>query len=51
MDHGLTYESTIEHFTKHLGFSAEQLEWIMGRGICEVLDWPISPSAAASKTA
>jgi predicted TIM-barrel fold metal-dependent hydrolase len=40
MDHGLTYRDTIEHFTKHLNFKPEELEWIMGRGICEALDWP-----------
>ncbi len=47
MDHGLTYQDTIEHFTKHLGFSAEQLEWIMGGGICQVLEWPSNASASA----
>lgn len=47
MGHGLTYKDTIEHFTKHMGLSEEQLDWIMGRGICECLDWPISVPAAA----
>ena len=37
----LTYKDTIEHFTKHLGFTTEQLEWIMGKGICECLEWLI----------
>jgi hypothetical protein len=41
MDHGLTYRDTIEHFTQHLNFKPEELEWIMGRGICEALDWPV----------
>ncbi len=49
MDHGLTYQDTIEHFTKHLGFSAEQLEWIMGGGICQVLEWPSNAGASAPK--
>lgn len=42
LEHGLTYQQTIEHFTKHMSFTPEQLEWIMGRGICECLDWPIT---------
>ena len=40
LNHGLTYRNCIEHFTEHMGFSARQLEWIMGRGICECLEWP-----------
>lgn len=40
LNHGMTYTDCIEHFTKHMGFSGEQLEWIMGRGISECLDWP-----------
>jgi predicted TIM-barrel fold metal-dependent hydrolase len=47
MGHGLTYKDTIEHFTKHMGLTEEQLEWVMGRGICECLDWPIPVPAAA----
>lgn len=38
---GLTYADTIEHFTRHMGFDPDQLAWIMGRGICECLDWPV----------
>jgi hypothetical protein len=38
---GLTYQDTIEHFTRDMGFDADQLDWIMGRGICECLDWPV----------
>ncbi|MDE2261710.1 MAG: amidohydrolase [Gammaproteobacteria bacterium] len=45
LEHGLTYKQTSEHFTKHMKFTAEQLEWIMGRGICECLDWPIPNEA------
>jgi predicted TIM-barrel fold metal-dependent hydrolase len=41
MGHGLTYKDTIEQFTKHMNFTAEELDWIMGKGICECLDWPI----------
>jgi hypothetical protein len=41
MDHGLTYRDTIEQFTKHFTFTPEELDWIMGRGISECLDWPI----------
>jgi len=41
MGHGLTYTDTIEQFTKHFPFTGEELEWIMGRGICECLDWPV----------
>lgn len=46
---GLTYAQTIEHFTKHLGLTNEQLEWVMGRGICECLDWPV-PNKKLAKT-
>jgi predicted TIM-barrel fold metal-dependent hydrolase len=41
LGHGLTYTDTIEQFTEHFTFTEEELEWIMGRGICEALDWPI----------
>jgi predicted TIM-barrel fold metal-dependent hydrolase len=47
MGHGLTYKDTIEHFTKHMGLTDEQLEYVMGRGICECLDWPIPVAATA----
>ncbi|MCZ9344760.1 amidohydrolase, partial [Streptomyces sp. TRM76130] len=40
LGHGITYTDTIEQFTKHWDFTPEELEWIMGRGICEVLNWP-----------
>jgi hypothetical protein len=48
MDHGLTYKETIEHFTKHMGFSDDELKWIMGLGICDCLDWPATGAAASS---
>ena len=35
MGHGLTYTDTIEQFTKHMDLTEEELEWIMGRGLCE----------------
>lgn len=38
---GLNYKLAIEHFTKHMDFSKAELEWIMGKAICECLDWPI----------
>jgi len=38
---GLTYTQAIEHFTKHIGFSETELEFVMGRGICDCLEWPI----------
>lgn len=47
MGHGLTYTDTIEHFTKHMGLSEHELEYVMGRGICECLDWPIPVPATA----
>jgi len=46
LGHGLTYKDTIEHFTKHMGLTDEQLDWVMGRGICECLDWPIPVAVA-----
>jgi predicted TIM-barrel fold metal-dependent hydrolase len=47
MGHGLTYTMLVEQFTKHMGLTEEQLEWVMGRGLCECLDWPIPVAAAA----
>jgi predicted TIM-barrel fold metal-dependent hydrolase len=41
LGHGITYTDTIEQFTKHYDFTPEELEWMMGRGISEVLNWPI----------
>lgn len=41
LGHGITYTDTIEQFTKHWDFTADELEWMMGRGIAEVLNWPI----------
>ncbi|HVN61725.1 MAG TPA: amidohydrolase family protein [Gaiellaceae bacterium] len=47
MGHGLTYSMLIEQFTKHMGLSDDQLEWVMGRGLCQCLDWPIPVAATA----
>ena len=47
INHGLTYKDCIEHFTKHMGFTDPDLDWIMGRGICACLDWPISQHHSA----
>ncbi len=38
---GLDYTKAIEHFTKHMGLSEKDLEWIMGRGISECLEWAV----------
>jgi hypothetical protein len=46
LEHGITYTDAVEQFTKHFPFSAEELEWIMGRGISECLGWPIPVEAA-----
>jgi hypothetical protein len=45
MGHGLTYTDTIEQFTKHFPFTGDELEWIMGRGICGCLNWPVPVTA------
>lgn len=49
MGHGLTYKDTIEHFTRHMDFTPQELEWIMGKGICECLDWPVSKATGSPK--
>jgi predicted TIM-barrel fold metal-dependent hydrolase len=37
-----TYYECITLFTEHLPWlQGEDLEWVMGRGICEWLDWPL----------
>jgi L-fuconolactonase len=39
-----TYREAVTHFTDVLDFlSADDLEWIMGRGLREWLDWPAQP--------
>ena len=49
LGHGLTYTDTVEQFTKYYHFTPEELDWIMGKGICEVLDWPIAPEGSLAK--
>jgi predicted TIM-barrel fold metal-dependent hydrolase len=51
MVHGISWTDTIEQFTKHYSFTQEELEWIMGRGICEVLDWPVPAGMLAQSPA
>lgn len=41
MHHGLTYRDTVEQFTRYMGLSQTEQEWIMGRGILECLEWPM----------
>ena len=36
-----SYRECVTLFTEELGFSETDLEWIMGRAICEHLGWPI----------
>ena len=37
-----TYRQAITHFTEELPFlTAEDKEWVMGRALCEWLEWPI----------
>lgn len=49
MEKGLTYRDTIEQFTTHMELSQQDLEWVMGRGICECLNWPM-PAKKLTKT-
>jgi predicted TIM-barrel fold metal-dependent hydrolase len=38
----ISYRQNVTMFTEEMPFfSAEDLEWIMGRGVCEWLGWPI----------
>ncbi|MBL4826275.1 MAG: amidohydrolase [Spongiibacteraceae bacterium] len=50
MHHGLTYTDTVEQFTKQMGLTAEEQEWVMGRGILECLDWPMPKEKLAKKS-
>ena len=45
MGHGLTYTDAIEQFTKRFTFTDDEPKWIVGRGICECLDWSIPVAA------
>jgi L-fuconolactonase len=42
----VTYRQAVTMFTEEMGFSQEDLEWIMGRAISECLPWPVAPSLA-----
>lgn len=43
-----SYREVVELFTKELTFlSEEDLEWVMGRGISEWLDWPVAPESTS----
>jgi L-fuconolactonase len=38
-----TYYECIALFTEHLPWRhGEELEWVMGRNVCEWLGWPLS---------
>ncbi len=38
-----TYYECITLFTQHLPWlKGEDLEWVMGRGVCEWLGWPLT---------
>ena len=41
MLHTCSYREGVTMFTEELGLSQTDLEWIMGRGICELLGWPL----------
>ena len=42
-----TYYECIHQFTEHFAWlHGEDLEWVMGRGVCEWLGWPLPPAAA-----
>ena len=47
----LTYQQTIEHFTRHMGLSERELEWVMGRGLCECIGWPVEERATLTRRA
>jgi predicted TIM-barrel fold metal-dependent hydrolase len=36
---GITYRQTVEHFTKHMGFTEAELDQIMGKGLCDTIGW------------
>ena len=39
MMHVCTYSEGVTLFTRELGFAADELEWIMGRALCDCLNW------------
>jgi hypothetical protein len=36
-----TYRQAVTLFTEEMGYSKQDQEWIMGRGLAECLPWPI----------
>jgi predicted TIM-barrel fold metal-dependent hydrolase len=36
---GITYRQTVEHFTRHMGFTEAELDQIMGKGLCDAIGW------------
>jgi hypothetical protein len=36
-----TYRQAVTLFTQEMGYSKEDRDWIMGRGLAECLPWPI----------
>lgn len=41
MLHTCSYREGVTMFTEELGLPPRELEWIMGRGLCECLGWPL----------
>lgn len=41
LGHGLTWKDMIEQLTVHMGLPDAQLDEVMGRSLCRVLDWPV----------
>ena len=47
-----TYGQNVTMFTKEMDFlSADDIEWIMGRGLSECLPWPVAPSLEKQRKA
>ena len=42
MLHTCSYREGVTMFTEQLGLSAKELDLIMGRGLCEKLNWPLT---------
>jgi predicted TIM-barrel fold metal-dependent hydrolase len=47
----LTYSQCVEHFTEHMGLTQHELEWVMGRGLCECIGWDIGDQKPLSEKA
>ena len=47
-----TYRQNVTMFTEEMDFlSADDLEWVMGRGLAECLPWPVAPGLLNKKAA